>query len=29
MEPATIDGVGDSRSLSDPSGNVVGVMRFL
>ena len=29
MEPATIDGVGELAFLSDPSGSVVGVMRFL
>ena len=29
MEPATIHGVGELAFLGDPSGNVVGVMRFL
>ena len=28
MAPAVIDGVGELAFLSDPSGNVVGVMRF-
>jgi predicted enzyme related to lactoylglutathione lyase len=29
MAPATIPGVGELAFLSDPSGNVVGVMRFV
>ena len=28
MAPATIPGVGELAFLSDPSGNVVGVIRY-
>ena len=28
MAPATIPGVGELAFVTDPSGNVVGVMRF-